>query len=334
MGSPKGDPITLKLRDSFDLGAKILATATLSAPKSKRTKKLKVSHNVSFLSALPWIGPALFLIILVVIWPVVILGKTSLTDISNAGTLLNFNGLTNFRTLLANQDLYPVLKRTIFWVFGIVFFTIILSLPLAQLINQKFPGRKYVRWALIFPWAASVVMTSMIWSWILDAYSGELNLTLTQLGLISEPIDWVGNPSTSFFFLMWVAVFVSVPFTTFVLLAGLQSIPHDIIEAASVDGAGSWQIYRRIKFPLLRNSLLIATIINLINVFNSFPIIWVMTRGGPGYDTDTTTTFAYKLAFIESNMGQSTALGVINFMIILVIVGFYLRATKATRTEV
>lgn len=310
-----------------------MATATLSETKSKRTKKLKVSHNVSFLSALPWIGPALFLIILVVIWPVVILGKTSLTDISNAGTLLNFNGLTNFRDLLANQDLYPVLKRTIFWVFGIVFFTIILSLPLAQLINQKFPGRKYVRWALIFPWAASVVMTSMIWSWILDAYSGELNLTLTQLGIISEPIDWVGNPSTSFYFLMWVAIFVSIPFTTFVLLAGLQSIPHDIIEAASVDGAGSWQIYRGIKFPLLRNSLLIATIINLINVFNSFPIIWVMTRGGPGYDTDTTTTFAYKLAFIESNMGQSTALGVINFMIILVIVGFYLRATKATRTE-
>ena len=311
-----------------------MATATINASISKRAKKLEVSHNVSFLSSLPWIGPALFLIILVVIWPVVILGKTSFTDISNAGTLLNFNGLTNFRDLLANQDLYPVLKRTVFWVFGIVFFTIILSLPLAQLINQKFPGRKYVRWALIFPWAASVVMTSMIWAWILDAYSGELNLTLTQLGIISEPIDWVGNPSTSFYFLMWVAIFVSIPFTTFVLLAGLQSIPHDIIEAASVDGAGSWQIYRGIKFPLLRNSLLIATIINLINVFNSFPIIWVMTRGGPGYDTDTTTTFAYKLAFIESNMGQSTALGVINFMIILVIVGFYLRATKATRTEV
>ena len=311
-----------------------MATATLSASKSKRTKKLKVSHNVSFVSALPWIGPALFLILLVVIWPVIILARTSFTDISNAGSLLGFNGLTNYRELLANQDLYPVLKRTIFWVFGIVFFTIILSLPLAQLINQKFPGRKYVRWALIFPWAASVVMTSMIWSWILDAYSGELNLTLTQLGLISEPVDWVGNPSTSFYFLMWVAVFVSIPFTTFVLLAGLQSIPHDIVEAASVDGAGSWQIYRRIKFPLLRNSLLIATIINLINVFNSFPIIWVMTRGGPGYDTDTTTTFAYKLAFIESNMGQSTALGVLNFMIILVVVGFYLRATKATRTEV
>ena len=300
---------------------------------AKRPKKLKVSHNVSFLSALPWIGPALVLILLVVIWPVIELIRTSFTDISLAGSLLDFNGLANYRDLLANTDLYPVVRRTLLWVFGIVFFTVLLSLPLAQLVNQNFPGRKYVRWAMIFPWAASVVMTSMIWTWILDAYSGELNLTLTQLGLISEPVDWVNNPGSSFYFLMWVAVFVSVPFTTFVLLAGLQSIPADIVEAASVDGATHWQIYRRIKFPLLRNSLLIASIINIINVFNSFPIIWVMTRGGPGYETDTTTTFAYKLAFIESNMGQSTALGVFNFMIIMVIVGFYLRVTKATRTE-
>jgi len=310
-----------------------LSIGLLKNSAAKRPKKLKVSHNVSFLSALPWIGPALLLILLVVIWPVIELIRTSFTDISLAGSLLDFNGLTNYRDLIANVDLYPVAKRTLLWVFGIVFFTVLLSLPIAQLINQNFPGRKYVRWAMIFPWAASVVMTSMIWTWILDAYSGELNLTLTQLGLISEPVDWVNNPGSSFYFLMWVAVFVSIPFTSFVLLAGLQSIPSDIIEAASVDGATSWQIYRRIKFPLLRNSLLIATIINLINVFNSFPIIWVMTRGGPGYDTDSTTTFAYKLAFIESNMGQSTALGVFNFMIIMVIVGFYLRITKATRTE-
>ncbi len=310
-----------------------MSIGLLKNSAAKKPKKLTVSHNVSLLSALPWIGPALLLILLVVIWPVIELIRTSFTDISLAGSLLDFNGLTNYRDLIANADLYPVAKRTLVWVFGIVFFTVLLSLPLAQLINQNFPGRKYVRWAMIFPWAASVVMTSMIWTWILDAYSGELNLTLTNLGLISEPVDWVNNPGSSFYFLMWVAVFVSVPFTSFVLLAGLQSIPADIIEAASVDGATSWQIYRRIKFPLLRNSLLIATIINLINVFNSFPIIWVMTRGGPGYDTDTTTTFAYKLAFIESNMGQSTALGVFNFMIILVIVGFYLRITKATRTE-
>ena len=310
-----------------------MTSSLLEKSNTTKAKKLKVSHDVSFVSALPWIGPALVLISLVVIWPVIELVRISFTDISAAGSLLDFNGLTNYRDLIANADLYPVARRTILWVFGIVFFTVLISLPVAQLINQNFPGRKYVRWALIFPWAASVVMTSMIWTWILDAYSGELNLTLTQLGIISEPVDWINNPGSSFYFLMAVAVFVSIPFTSFVLLAGLQSIPHDIVEAASVDGATSWQIYRKIKFPLLRNSLLIATIINLINVFNSFPIIWIMTRGGPGYDTDTTTTFAYKLAFIESNMGQSTALGVFNFIIIMIIVAFYLKVTKATRTE-
>ncbi len=311
-----------------------MSTGLLKKSAAKNPKKLKVSHNVSLLSALPWIGPALVLIILVVIWPVIELVRISFTDISAAGSLLDFNGLTNYRDLFANPDLYPVASRTLLWVFGIVFFTVLLSLPLAQLINQNFPGRKYVRWALIVPWAASVVMTSMIWSWILDAYSGELNLTLTQLGLISEPVDWINNPGSSFYVLMWVAVFVSIPFTTFVLLAGLQSIPADIVEAASVDGASHWKIYWQIKFPLLRNSLLIATIINLINVFNSFPIIWIMTKGGPGYETDTTTTFAYKLAFIESNMGPSTALGVMNFIVIMIIVAFYLRATRATRTEI
>ena len=206
-----------------------MSTGLLKNSAAKTPKKLKVSHNVSFLSALPWIGPALILILLVVIWPVIELIRTSFTDITLAGSLLDFNGLTNYRDLLANVDLYPVARRTLLWVFGIVFFTVLLSLPLAQLINQNFPGRKYVRWAMIFPWAASVVMTSMIWTWILDAYSGELNLTLTQLGLISEPVDWINNPGSSFYFLMWVAVFVSVPFTSFVLLAGLQSIPSDII---------------------------------------------------------------------------------------------------------
>lgn len=300
---------------------------------STKRKSSVATHDVSVASALPWIGPALLLIILVVIWPVVELVRISFTDITIAGSLLDFHGFANYRELLANPDLYPVARRTLLWVFGIVSFTVILSLPLAQLINQNFPGRKYVRWALIFPWAASVVMTSMIWTWILDAYSGEFNLTLTQLGLIDEPVDWVNNPGSSFYVLMAVAVFVSIPFTTYVLLAGLQSIPNDIVEAASVDGASHWQTYRQIKFPLLRNALLIATIINLINVFNSFPIIWIMTRGGPGYETDTTTTFAYKLAFIESNMGQSTALGVFNFIVILLIVSLYLKLTKATRTE-
>ena len=270
-------------------------------------KKRRPANSV--ISALPWIGPAILLILLVVVWPAIELIRISLTKITSAGSLEGFNGLGNYKLLFENPDLKTIAIRTVIWVLSVVFLTVIISLPLAQLINQSFPGRKFVRWAMIVPWAASVVMTSIIWKWMLELTSGEFNLTLRQLGIQNgQPVDWLRDPRFSFYVLIWVAVFVSIPFTTFVLLAGLQSIPHDIIEAAQVDGASAWQVYRGIKFPLLRNSLLIATIINLINVFNSFPIIWALTRGGPGYNTDTTTTFAYKMAFVEYNMGPSTAL--------------------------
>ena len=309
---------------ALDVGAKGAKVAGVA--KKRRPKN-------SILNALPWIGPALALIIAVVVWPAIELIKISLTKITSAGALEGFNGLENYRMLFENPDLGAIVMSTLVWVGSVVSITVILSMPLAQLINQNFPGRKFVRWAMIVPWAASVVMTSIVWKWMLELTSGEFNLTLRQLGLQDQPVDWLRDPRYSFFVLIWVAVFVSIPFTTFVLLAGLQSIPNDIIEAAQVDGATSWQIYRGIKFPLLRNALLIATIINLINVFNSFPIIWALTRGGPGYNTDTTITFAYKMAFVEYNMGPSTALGVINFAFIMLIVLIYLRVTKATRGQ-
>jgi len=288
----------------------------------------------SFLSALPWIGPTILLIFGVVIWPAIELIKISFSKISQAGAIQGWNGLGNYRDLFANPNLLATAMRTVVWVTVIVATTMLVSLPIAQLINQTFPGRKYVRWALIVPWAASVVMTSIIFKWILALSGGQLNLALMQLGIIKEPLDLMNDPKWSFIVLMFIAVFVSIPFTSFVILAGLQSIPADLPEAASVDGANPWQIYKLIKFPLLRNSLAIATIINLINVFNSFPIIWALTRGGPGYDTDTTISFAYKMAFIEGNMAPSAALGTVNFAFILLVVMIYLHVTKATRQEI
>jgi ABC-type sugar transport system permease subunit len=209
----------------------------------------------------------------------------------------------------------------------VVFFTILISLFLAQLLNQNFPGRKIVRWAIIVPWAASVIMTATSFRWMLDGYYGIFNRILLDLGFITEIQDWLGNPETSFPLLIVVAIFVSLPFTTFVLLAGLQTIPTELYEAARVDGSGPWKSYRSITFPLLFPALSVAAVINLINVFNQFPIIWIMTGGGPGYETDTTTTLMYKLAFRSQEVGQSAALSVLNFFVIMVFVLIYLRAT-------
>jgi ABC-type sugar transport system permease subunit len=280
------------------------------------------------LGPLPWIGPALLLIFGVVLWPAIEMVRTSLLRISISGVTKGFAGIDNFRKLFANPELAGVLTRTLVWVVIVVIVTIVISLGLAQLLNARYPGRRLVRWALIVPWAVSVVMTATIWRWILDGFYGVMNRILSDLHLIASPVAWLGDSSVAFVWLMAVAVFVSLPFTTYVILAGLQSIPGDVFEAAKVDGAGPWRTFRDISLPLLRPALLVATLINMINVFNSFPIIWVMTKGGPGYQTDTTTTFMYKIAFRSQDIGQSAAMAVVNFAIILIIVGLYLRTVS------
>ena len=122
-----------------------------------------------------------------------------------------------------------------------------------------------------------------------------------------------------------VAIFVSVPFATYALLAGLTGIPADVYEAARVDGAGAWRTYVAITLPLLKPAFVVALLINVMNVFNSFPIIWEMTRGGPGHRTSTTTTFMYQLK--QSYIGESAAMSVVNFGLVVLVVVAYLRVT-------
>lgn len=274
-----------------------------------------------------WVTPMLILIFTVVLWPVIEMVRTSLLDISSSGKERGFAGLENYTELLENPNLVGAFGRTIFWVIAVVAITVFISLFLAQLLNANFPGRRFVRWALIVPWASSVIMTATSFRWMLDGYYGILNRFLVDLGFIEESVEWLGAADTSFPWLIVVAVFVSLPFTTFVILAGLQTIPQELYEAARVDGASPWKSYFQITLPLLSSALFVGTVINLINVFNQFPIIWVMTQGGPGYDTDTTTTLMYKLAFKSQEIGQSAALSVLNFAVIMVFVLIYLRAS-------
>lgn len=290
----------------------------MSSPSIRKTK----------LGALPWIAPALVMILVFVVWPAFEMVRTSFQNIDPTGIVKGWNGIQNYQKLFKNPDLRPILLRTLIWVLAVVALTILISLPMAQLLNANFPGRKFVRWSVIIPWAASVVMTSTTFKWVLDPFSGILNRIAVDLHFIKEPRDWLGNPREALIWLMVVAIFVSLPFTSFVILAGLSTIPSEIKEAARVDGATNWTSYRFITFPLLRPALMVAAVINLINVFNSFPIIWVMTQGGPGYSTDTTTTLAYKISFRDQDIGQSGSMASINFLIILIFIALFLKVSK------
>jgi multiple sugar transport system permease protein len=281
------------------------------------------------LTPLAWVGPAILLIVIVVLLPVVVMVQSSLQQISPDGFVLGWAGIKNFLTLFQESALPGVLLRTVIWTVGVVAVTMVISLGLAQLFNAHFPGRRVARWALIVPWASSVMMTALIFRWALDANNGVINVLLHDVGLLksfnTNQADWLGRPVTALIWMMVVAVFVSLPFSTYALLSGLQSIPGEVYEAARIDGASHWKLYRGITLPMIRPAILVATLINVINVFNSFPIIWEMTGGGPGYSTSTSTVFMFTLK--QSFIGESAAMSVINFAMVIVIVLIYLRAT-------
>ena len=276
-----------------------------------------------------WLGPAVALIGFVVVWPVVIMVRTSFQRISADGFIKGWSGWRNYMLLSQEPDLGGILIRTGLWVVSIVAVTMLVSLAMAQLFNQAFPGRRFARWALIAPWAASVTMTAIVFRWALNANNGIVNVALHGIGLMpdfnSQASDWLGSPTSAFVCMIVVAIFVSIPFSTYALLAGLQGIPTDVYEAARMDGAKPWASYRLITLPLLKPSFVVALLINVINAFNSFPIIWEMTRGGPGHRTSTTTTFMYQLK--QSYIGESAAMSVFNFILVIGVVAVYLGAT-------
>ena len=239
-------------------------------------------------------------------------------------------GTLNYRRLFEQDALATVVANTLVWVTAVVGITVVVSLVLAQLLDASFPGRRVVRWAVIVPWAASLIVTAKLFVWVYDYYFGALNQVLLSLGLVAAPVDWLGNDATVMAAMIAVGVFVSLPFTTYVFLAGLATIPGDVYEAARIDGASAWQSYRSVTLPLLAPALLVATVLNLIYVFNSFPIVWTLNDRNPGFAHDTMVTYLYKIAFKSAlrDVGLAAALGVLNVILVLLAVLVYLRTVR------
>ena len=306
------------------------STTTVSATRGQRRRVSPARRWGRRLQPLLWVGPAVGLICFVVLWPVVVMVRTAFLKVSSFGEIKGSNGWRNFTNLFHELAFKGVVERTVVWVVAVVGLTMLISLALAQLFNQRFPGRRITRWALIAPWAASVLMTAIVFKWMLHPGYGLINILLHDVGLLkdlnSSSADPLGKEATAMPWLIFVAIFVSLPFTTYAILAGLSTIPTEVYEAARVDGSGKWHTYRTITLPLLRPALIVATLINVMNVFNSFPIIWAMTHGQPGYSTTTTTVFMYILK--GKDLGESAAMSVVNFGLVIVIVALFLKISR------
>jgi len=282
--------------------------------------------------ALLWILPSICLMAVMIVVPIVTVFQLSVSEISRTGLNKGFVGLENFRAVFADPIFWRSLTNTVVWTVCVVGFSTVIGLILALVLNTKFKGRKIVRTVLLIPWATSLNIQAMAWKYILNADYGALNVLLEKLGFIRSSIAWLADAGSTFAWECWIGIFVTVPFVTFTLLAGLQSISDEYYQAAEVDGANLWQKIFKITIPLLRTSIAVSTVLNIIYVFNSFPIVWVLSKGSPADQTHLLVTYLYKLAFYSGKTGEAAAVSVIGFVILCAASSVYmvmsLRAEK------
>ena len=274
-----------------------------------------------------WLLPSIVLMTTFVIFPIMIVFKLAFSEISKAGIVGGFVGLQNFIDAVKAPAFGPVMINTFILVISVVGLSTLIGFIMAMVLNQDFFGRKIARSIVVFPWATSLVIQASIWNYIIKFEYGNLNNVLLNLGIIKEAINWRATYQIEFMWECGVGIFVTIPFVTFCVLSGLQSIDAAYYEAATVDGANFWQKLRNVTIPLVMPSLTVSTVLNIIYVFNSFPIIYTITKGAPANKTDTLITYLYMLAFYDQKKGPATALSVIGFTILCFVSGIYMMMT-------
>jgi multiple sugar transport system permease protein len=311
----------------FDLGCDMARTLSSSQAQVSRPHRIAKWVRSDSFFAYACLLPSLLLMLLIVVVPILNVFFMALAENDSAGRIVALTGIDNFRRLFADPVFPQVMQQTLVWTITMLLVATPLSIALALVLQREFPGRSLARAIVFAPWAVSFVFTAVVWRYILDPYYGHMNLVMQMLLGKEFHASWLGNPATAMPSVIWVGVTLTIPFTTIVTLAGLQSIPVELTEAAKIDGASHWQSFLHVVLPLLQPVLTVATLVNLIYIFNSFPIIWTMTEGGPVNYTDTLVTFLYKRAFRGLDFGMAAAVSVIGFVILTVVSLFYVRAT-------
>ena len=279
------------------------------------------------------IMPSFFLSAFVIGYPIFDVLRMSVFKVNRFGKLLEFNGLGNFAKAFSDDIFIQTISQTAIWTFSVVGGTVLLSIPIAMILNEDFHGRSVARTIILLPWAVSLAMTAVVWTWVVNGEFGTLNMTLKYFGIMDGHYPWLADSTTAFAIIIMIGILVSIPFTVTIFLGGLTSIPETLYEAAVSDGASGWQRFRHITLPLLKQFLQIAIVLNVIYVFNSFPLIWIMTKGGPANGTDILITYVYKQAFMFGKLDKAAAGSVVMFGMLAVFTILYLLITRDKKID-
>ncbi len=231
-------------------------------------------------------------------------------------------GLENYSRLLTNGNWWDAVWATVKFTVASVGFELVLGLGIALVVNSKFPGRGLMRTAMLVPWAIPTAISSQMWKWMYNDVFGVINDIFTRvIPILPEKIAWVARADTALWSLVAVDVWKTTPFMALLLLAGLQLIPADIYEAASVDGATGWRQFTTITLPMLRSSIVVALIFRSLDALRVFDLVWIMTGGGFG--TETMATINQRNLIQFQKLGYGSTISVAIFVVIGIFVVLY-----------
>jgi multiple sugar transport system permease protein len=258
-----------------------------------------------------WLGllPALALLGVIVVVPILRVVQLAFHETEVAGGLaLRWAGLDPFLRLWSDGRWWMSLRNTAVFTGLSVMLEMALGVAFALLLHRSFRGRGLVRAMVVLPWALPTAVMALAWAWIFNDAFGVLNDLLQRAGAIAAPIAWLGEPATAMLAMVTADVWKTTPFVTLVVLAGLQGIPEQVLEAARVDGLSSRQTFVRVTLPLLAPSLLVALLFRAVQAYAAFDLPYVMTGGGPGGATETVSLYAYRSYFRYLEFGYGSAI--------------------------
>jgi multiple sugar transport system permease protein len=322
MGSPRAPEDAgrdrLSLQPSAALGA---------APRSPQaSRRLMLAGWQDYLFVLP----AILFLVAFMMYPMLFNIQLSLREVKTT-TLMDstgFVGLTNYAHLLADPTTRNTAINTVLFTAGSLVFQLVIGFGLALFYQIKFPGAKVMRSLYLIAWAIPVVVSGVMFKWLFDGDAGLVNYSLLQLGWIRAPIYWLDDPQSALWTIIIANIWLGIPFFLTLLSAALQTVPHSLYEAASIDGANGFGKFCHITLPLLRPALFSCLILGLIYTTRVFDLVWITTQGGPLDASQVVSTLAYKYVFQQFRFGEGAALLNLLFCVLIVFSMAYLRSLR------
>lgn len=260
-----------------------------------------------------------------VAYPVSVVIMTSFQHKLIFSTKALFTGFDNYCSILKNPYFWTSILNTLIWTFGCLFLQFIWGLAVALVMNRTFPFRNVARALVAVPYIVPIVVSMLVFRFMLNDAVGIVNYFLIRIGLIKNPISFFASPRLAMLGVILAGSWARMPFVMITILAGLQSIPPQLYEAAKIDGAGALQAFYHVTLPLLKPVIIIVLLIRTIWNFQTFDIIFLLTKGGPLMSTTTLPVFLYNQAFVGYDLGRASSAAVFMLLILLLVMFFYMR---------